>query len=130
VNDRQRRLAEDLAHAGYDLAIGHGPHNLQPVDVVDGMPVLYSIGNFAFGSTGRFNSNFPGYGLVVRTAFGSDGLAAIELTCIVTDPKLVGFQPRPCLESETALALDGLGPHVVPNGSGAVIPLGASANGP
>jgi poly-gamma-glutamate synthesis protein (capsule biosynthesis protein) len=123
VNARQRRLAADFAQAGYDLAVGHGPHSLQPVDIVNGMPVLYSVGNFAFGSRGRFSRNFPGYGLVVATSFGPDGLEAIELACIATDYRVVGFQPRPCIENEAVQAFDGLGPHVVRNESGAVIPL-------
>ena len=56
----QRRQAALLAEAGYDLAIGHGPHVAQPVEVVGGMPTVYSLGNFVFGTPGRFTDRRPG----------------------------------------------------------------------
>ena len=48
VTERQRLLARELAAAGADLVIGHGPHVLQPVERVDGAWVAYSLGNFLF----------------------------------------------------------------------------------
>ena len=92
----QRAQAGLLAGAGYDLAIGHGPHVVQPVEVVDGMPVVYSLGNWVFGTPGRFTPDAPGYGLMAATAFGPDGLEALRLHCIRTDNDDVRFQPRPC----------------------------------
>lgn len=35
-----------LAEAGADLIIGDHPHCLQPIDYVNGVPVVYSLGNF------------------------------------------------------------------------------------
>ena len=92
----QRTQAALLADAGYDLAIGHGPHVPQPVEVVGGMPVVYSLGNWVFGTPGRFTGDAPGVGLMATTAFGPDGLEALHLHCIRTDNAEVGFQPRPC----------------------------------
>ena len=63
----QRRQAALLAAAGYDLAVGHGPHVAQPVEVVGEMPVAYSLGNFVFGTPGRFTDRRPG-----RRADGDD----------------------------------------------------------
>lgn len=96
VDGRQRELAALFARAGYDLVIGHHPHVAQEIEVIDGMPVLYSVGNFTFGTPGRFDADAPGYGLVARTSFGSDDVPGIRLSCIVTDNDLVNFQPRPC----------------------------------
>jgi len=48
VTAHQRALARELAAAGADLIIGHGPHVLQPVEQVDGTWVAYSLGNFLF----------------------------------------------------------------------------------
>ncbi len=96
----QRAQAALLAGAGYDLAVGHGPHVAQPVEVVDGMPVLYSLGNWVFGTPGRFTPDAPGYGLMATTAFGPDGLEALRLRCIRTDNDEVGFQPRPCTAAQ------------------------------
>jgi poly-gamma-glutamate capsule biosynthesis protein CapA/YwtB (metallophosphatase superfamily) len=112
VDSGQRILAPAFATAGYDLVIGHHPHVQQKVDIVDGMPVLYSLGNFVFGTPGRFNNEFPGYGFVARTYLGPDGFEGVELTCILTDNDRVDFQPRPCDEEEAREVSEGLGPLV------------------
>lgn len=43
---------ETFAHAcidaGADAFVGHGPHVLRGIEVYDGAPILYSLGNFAF----------------------------------------------------------------------------------
>lgn len=49
MNDAsQRDLAEVLVKAGVDLIVGHHPHVVQNVDVIDGVPVFYSLGNYIF----------------------------------------------------------------------------------
>ena len=113
VTAKQRRLATYFAEAGYDLVIGHHPHIQQEVELVDGMPVLYSLGNFTFGSKGRFTQEFPGYGLVARTLLEEDGFTGIELTCILTDNDFVRYQPRPCDKERARAVIEGLGPLVV-----------------
>lgn len=45
---RQKEIAEILAEAGVDIIIGHHPHVLQPIDVIDQTIVFYSLGNFVF----------------------------------------------------------------------------------
>ncbi|MDE2696445.1 MAG: CapA family protein [Chloroflexota bacterium] len=105
VTHAQRRQAALLAGAGYDIVIGHGPHVAQPVEVVGGMPVLYSLGNFVFGTPGRFTADAPGFGLMATTAFGPDGLEELRLHCIRTDNDEVAFQPRPCSPAEADAAL-------------------------
>ena len=104
----QRAQAALLADAGYDLAIGHGPHVAQPADVVRGMPVVYSLGNWVFGTPGRFTPGAPGYGLMATTAFGPDGVEALRLHCIRTDNGEVGFQPRPCTTGQADKVLRAL----------------------
>ena len=46
----QEKQAPEVAAAGADLIIGSHPHCLQPIDVVQGVPVIYSLGNFWFNS--------------------------------------------------------------------------------
>ncbi len=41
-------LGQQLIDAGADAILGHHPHVLQPVEVRDGRPILYSLGNFIF----------------------------------------------------------------------------------
>jgi poly-gamma-glutamate capsule biosynthesis protein CapA/YwtB (metallophosphatase superfamily) len=111
VLPRQRERAAAFARARYTLVIGHHPHVVQEVDVIDGMPVLYSIGNFVFGTEGRFTARARGYGLVVRTSFGAEGLHEIQLRCVLTDNDVVRFQPRPCDEAAARSLIRSLGPH-------------------
>ncbi len=46
----QRELAEAYAEAGADLIIGAHPHVLQGFGYAEGVPVMYSLGNFWFNS--------------------------------------------------------------------------------
>ncbi len=105
VTHAQRRQAKVLAEAGYDLAIGHGPHVAQHAEVVAGMPVLYSLGNFVFGTPGRFTADAPGFGLMATTTFGPEGIEELRLHCIRTDNDEVAFQPRPCSPAKADAAL-------------------------
>jgi poly-gamma-glutamate capsule biosynthesis protein CapA/YwtB (metallophosphatase superfamily) len=121
VSAGQREAAAALADMGFDLVIGTGAHVPQPVEVIGGMPVLFCLGNFTFGSKGRFTDEAPGFGLVARTSFDDSGLAGIELRVINTDNREVAFQPRPCDEATAAAVLSGLGPDVtVVGGTGLV----------
>lgn len=44
----QHELARVVVEAGADLVVGHGPHRLQKVETIDGVPVVHSLANFAF----------------------------------------------------------------------------------
>ncbi|MEY8331958.1 CapA family protein [Lachnospiraceae bacterium 47-T17] len=44
-------LAEQFAQAGADAVIGGHPHCLQGITYIGDVPVIYSLGNFWFGST-------------------------------------------------------------------------------
>lgn len=44
----QREQARRLVEAGADLILGHHPHVLQPMEIIAGVPVFYSLGNFLF----------------------------------------------------------------------------------
>ncbi|MEQ8350072.1 MAG: CapA family protein [Leptospiraceae bacterium] len=58
----QRSTAETLIKSGADAIIGHHPHIPQGVEIIDGKPVFYSVGNFLFGSV-NFKQN---HNLIVR----------------------------------------------------------------
>ncbi len=112
VTKSQRDAARLFADAGYDLVIGHHPHIAQEVEIVDGMPVLYSLGNLVFGTPGRFETDAQGYGLIARTTLTPDDRIAIKLACIATDNENVKFQPEPCTAAETRRLFSELGPEV------------------
>jgi poly-gamma-glutamate capsule biosynthesis protein CapA/YwtB (metallophosphatase superfamily) len=119
VTEQQRHDAALLARAGYDLVVGAGgSHTVQPVEIIDRTPILYSLGNFTFGTKGRFTDLEPGYGLIARTTFTANGLLEIELTPIATDNRLIHFQPRLCSDEQAQYVLARLGGDVLTRRSG------------
>ena len=50
ANASQRDLARRLIREGADAVIGHHPHIPQGTEFISGKPVIYSLGNFLFGS--------------------------------------------------------------------------------
>lgn len=47
----QRDLGKKLIDAGADIVIGAHPHVLQGIEYYQGKPIVYSLGNFIFGSS-------------------------------------------------------------------------------
>ena len=47
----QRQWAHELASSGVDAILGHHPHVLQPIELIDDTVVAYSLGNFLFSSS-------------------------------------------------------------------------------
>jgi poly-gamma-glutamate capsule biosynthesis protein CapA/YwtB (metallophosphatase superfamily) len=41
-------LARKLVDGGADMLCGHGPHQLRGIEIYNGKPLLYSLGNFCF----------------------------------------------------------------------------------
>ncbi|GAA4081884.1 CapA family protein [Nocardioides kongjuensis] len=123
TNNQQRYWARMLVDAGYDLIIGTGPHSSSRVELVDGVPVAYSIGNFVFGAPGRFDTyGLLGVGLAVRLTVESQG-ASLRLSCLRTDNDVVRYQPRPCAPAVARRTMTALAPapSIDPGGSTATI---------
>lgn len=51
LNDVQVAAAHSFVDAGADIVIGAHPHVLQPVEYYNGVPIVYSLGNFWFNSS-------------------------------------------------------------------------------
>ena len=49
--DYQRTMGQQYIDAGADIVIGSHPHVLQPVEYYKEKPIVYSLGNFVFGSS-------------------------------------------------------------------------------
>ena len=49
ITPNQRGIAEKAAKLGSCLVVGHHPHVAQGYELVDGIPVAYSLGNCSFG---------------------------------------------------------------------------------
>lgn len=68
VSREQHQVAKMLVDAGADLIIGSGPHKIQPLTRINGVPTFYSIGNGAFNSDGgglKEKGSLP-YGLFLK----------------------------------------------------------------
>lgn len=80
----QDKQAPELVEAGADIIIGSHPHILQKIDVINGVPVVYSLGNF------WFNSKTVDTGMV-KIEVSKEGLQSLRFI--------------PCLQSEYRTAM-------------------------
>lgn len=123
VQPPQRYWAQEFADAGYDLVVGSGPHIAQPIEFIGAMPVVYSVGNFVYGTNGRYEQlGVPGYGLSVDVELSRDRGPQVGVRCILADNRVVGFQARPCGAAEARAFLPTLNPELDVQGDLAVLP--------
>ena len=70
--DYQRSLAKGYIDAGADLVIGCHPHVLQGFEYYNGVPIVYSLGNYLFG-------NRDGDTVLLEASYDSEGAPSIQL---------------------------------------------------
>ncbi|MFS4438924.1 CapA family protein [Paracoccaceae bacterium GXU_MW_L88] len=108
VTERQRELAWGLIDAGIDVIIGHGTHSSQRIEMLNGKPVLFGIGNFVWNTPGSGFHKFdaPPFGLVTELMIGARGAPKLRVYPIVTDNSVTNFRNRPVTpdEFDTAVA--------------------------
>src|SRR5512133_1029892 len=76
------------------------------MELIGSMPVVYSVGNFVFGTPGRWAANgVVGQGLVAEVALARDRAPQLSVRCLLTDNAVVGYQPRPCDAAQTQAVL-------------------------
>ena len=94
--------------AGADLVVDHHPHVAHPVALHRGRAILLSIGNYAFGTVGRFDE--PGgersaVGLLARAharrcPAGGAAIDRLELLPLAVQNERVHFRPEPLAGAE------------------------------
>ena len=106
----------DLAYLAIDhgaaLVVGHHPHVPQPIQVYRGVPILYSLGNFSFGSYSKRSR----VGLMAVAVFEPSGKCSrLEIYPLLVDNYEVNFSPRPITGLEGQRIFDplvkGIGPE-------------------
>jgi hypothetical protein len=123
ISSEQRAFAGEFAAAGYDMVVGSGPHSAQPIEFIGAMPVVYSVGNFVFGTRGQWGSTgMPGLGLVVALELGRGTPPRLAVRCIVTDNPAVDYQPRFCDVPQAQAFLPTLHPQLLLEGDVGVLP--------
>ncbi|MBI1929934.1 CapA family protein [Candidatus Poribacteria bacterium] len=96
VTSKQKKWGKQAVVYGADLVIGHHPHVAQGVEVYQGVPILYSLGNFTFGTPGRFRGSDQRwhYGWIADITLENAQVTRVDLMPIETDNQAVGYQPR------------------------------------
>jgi hypothetical protein len=96
-SSEQTNLAQRLVNAGVDVILGHGPHMMNDICMVDGVWVVYSLGNLIFNSEGEYDSRgVQPYSLIAEMEFSRRGNAVsghMNLYPIVSCNQLTQFQP-------------------------------------
>jgi hypothetical protein len=107
-SDAQTTTGHACIDAGVDLVIGHGAHMMQEFERYRDKWIVYSIGNFLFNARGRYAANkVDPFGLpAVLTVqpMGKTLSLSLELTPIISDNTITGYQPRPATPEEFARA--------------------------
>jgi poly-gamma-glutamate synthesis protein (capsule biosynthesis protein) len=128
VTSLQRDLGRMLREAGTDVIIGHHPHVAQPVTVLDGTPLMYSLGNGVFGSRGRFNGR-PPYGMVALLDITGRRVESCTLRLLDVDNRRVRYRPAPARDAAAkaflASLIDPSLPRVEDPAGGVTISLAA-----
>jgi poly-gamma-glutamate synthesis protein (capsule biosynthesis protein) len=99
----QRPLAHELLDAGADAIIGHGPHVLHGVEIYDGKPIFYSLGNLLGHTLHDGSTDLPDDGPIYDLACMNDvetrmgGIAILRCG----HEKIVGVDLRFLLLDET-----------------------------
>ena len=108
VTEAQQKLGRRAIELGADIVVGHHPHVAQGIEIYQGKPILYSVGNFVFGTKGRYEGK-QAYGLVTRWLFEGKTLKWILATPIAVNNEMVKYQPQRVSASE---AQEAFGPHL------------------
>ena len=119
VTPLQRDWARRFVDGGADLVLGHHPHIAQGVGLDRGVPIVYSLGNFAFGVTGAHHRLGPvkRHGWVAEVTVEEGRVRRVDLRPVLVDNLATAFQPSwgaPDVLAPMAQALQpGVGPPLV-----------------
>jgi len=88
--DYQRDLGHLAIDSGADAVLGTHPHILQGIELYRGKPILYSLGNYAFGS----RSHKAADSALVRLTFSGRALAGLTVFPLDVDNTHLDFDPQ------------------------------------
>ncbi len=108
-DDNQTKMARRMIGWGADVVIGHHPHVLQGYEILDGVPVYYSLGNFVFA--GNFNLRAK-YTVIMQLALSFDenarflGTRVNLIPCRLSEHSEINyFQPYPVTGQDAQRAI-------------------------
>lgn len=120
---QQRYWAQVLVDAGYDVIIGAGSHIAEKIEFIGDVPVAYGLGNFVFGTPGRYESfGKQGVGLMVSLELSRNAPTQLAVKCIVTDNQLSGFLTQACSAPQMLGVMSAINPALQIQGNVARMP--------
>lgn len=90
AKDYQVELGRQAIDWGADLVLGHHPHVLQEIEIYRGRLIVYSLGNFVFGS----ESNRTNTSMILLLTFRGNTLTRVEAVPIDVNNYRVKYQPK------------------------------------
>ena len=75
----QVTMAKEMIDAGADVIWGHHAHVIQPIHIYKGKPILYSTGNFTFGTMSKVDPATGIFQLVYERVNGEVQLKRLEV---------------------------------------------------
>jgi poly-gamma-glutamate synthesis protein (capsule biosynthesis protein) len=104
LRDYQTQLARAAIDAGASAVLGHHPHILQGVERYKDGVILYSLGNFAFGSY----SNTATRSAIAQLTFRDRRWRELKMVPLNVKNAEVVFQPRPLVGRDAAEVVEHL----------------------
>jgi poly-gamma-glutamate synthesis protein (capsule biosynthesis protein) len=94
-NPRQREAAQRFVDAGADVVVGHHPHVVQDIQLIDGVPVFYSLGNYIFD---QYDSRETQEGLVLHLDWSKrqPRISLLPVTSVgaLSQPRFMDTEPH------------------------------------
>lgn len=81
ASDRQQRMARLMIDSGADAVVGGHPHVTQNIEIYQGKPIFYSLGNFVFDG---FNDDDTRTGWLLKLTLAADS----QLTWAIKEVKI------------------------------------------
>lgn len=80
-NDDQELIAHMIIDAGADCVIGHHPHVVQGIEIYNGKPIFYSLGNLCFGGN-LTPKDYDGLIVQLQLDFHQQAIQSVSATLI------------------------------------------------
>jgi len=104
-------FAHAVIGAGADVMVGHGPHVLRGVEIYNGKPILYSLGDFIFQNETLLR--FPADPEIWEGAIAMPSFRDGELVELRLLPVTLGFGEPPSVRGRPLPASGALGQKIV-----------------
>ena len=79
VTEEQVQLAHRICDLGADIILGHHPHRFQGIEIYNGKPIVYSLGNLIFDQVPENQESF-----LLHFTYEGSALQALRATPVRT----------------------------------------------